>query len=83
MASKQQKAREIPTLLQEIAEGFRETIFNQHNLLLITKKAVMDEDFPVTEALVISAYRFNDDLFHLYERLNDLAEADTAEGDAA
>lgn len=82
MASKQQIAGEISPILQEIAEMFRCTIFNQNILLALAKKTVLDERLPTIEALVISIDRFNDDLFRLYERLNDLTECDAAKGGA-
>jgi hypothetical protein len=76
MTSKKQGSNEANGILQEIAEEFRQTIFNQHNLLDVTKNLAIEKGECTFESLTISIARFNDDLFKLYERLNDLLEAE-------
>jgi hypothetical protein len=73
----QNQTKEISAaLLKEIADGFQTTIFNQHILLEFAKTAIEKDNRQALDALVISIDRFNNDLFHLYERVNDLCEAD-------
>lgn len=63
-------------IVKTLAENFRQTIFNQHNLLVLAKKAIIDEEYATVEALTISIDHFNDDLFQLFERLDKLAESE-------
>lgn len=63
-------------LLDEITEAFRQTIFNQHQLLAVAKHQIGIKNTDIMEGLTISIDRFNDDLFQTMLRLQDLLEAE-------
>ena len=58
--------------LNEIAKDFCEAIFNQHNLIALAKRTALEEHRDATVTLILSIERYNDNMFDLYQKMNDM-----------
>lgn len=60
------------TSFSEVTEHFRQAILNQHNLIALAKRTAFEEDRDATETLILSIGTYNDAMFALYEKMNDM-----------